>query len=398
SKRTFFLSVWKLVIFSRIIEFISNNILLRDKNVGYQKHEDNVISFVEQNALFLKFNFFGAVKEILTRVNNEQKQAPAILEEVYRQYLNPLKHTLREYFKITGAHQQKIIILADNLDQTWDAKHDLEVQSEMIQTLLEIGIKIKGELIVEDNSKIDVQTIVFLRKDIFEYIMKEVLEPDKFTSMLHEINWENYPDLLRKVVEDRFRHILNLHDTDDVDVKAWGEFFDIGEQEDPYSIIEPLITRRPRDLIYFLSQMFASAFDKRHSKANNEDLKFAIHSYTQFLSKNVIAETKAEFPEISQILTKLQEYHGEKLEYQKFKNILTSFKYDEEKVEKLTEALFKEGYMIGFDQNTNQPFSDIEKLKDRLNERRLFFFQNKVYVIAHANYYYIKNKRPSAFG
>jgi hypothetical protein len=47
--------------------------------------------------------------------------------------------------------------------------------------------------------------------------------------------------------------------------------------------------------------------------------------------------------------------------------------------------------MLGFDTATNQPFSDVEILHKKLKGKRWFFFHNKVYVIAHAKYYSIKN-------
>jgi hypothetical protein len=126
------------------------------------------------------------------------------------------------------------------------------------------------------------------------------------------------------------------------------------------------------------------------------DFENAISNYTNFLNENLIAETKAEYPEVAEILTKLQEYHGDRLEYQIFSRILDSVGYDPKKKDEFTATLFSRGYMLGFDTATGQPFDDISVLRKKLQEKRWFFWPNKVFVIAHAKYYMIKNmpKRP----
>jgi len=60
-------------------------------------------------------------------------------------------------------------------------------------------------------------------------------------------------------------------------------------------------------------------------------------------------------------------------------------------------VLFERGYMLGFDNVTEQPFADLDILERKLKEKKWFFFPKKVYIIAHANYYAIKNISNKAF-
>ena len=251
----------------------------------------------------------------------------------------------------------------------------------------------------KDYSKVYLKEIIFLIKDIFDYIRKNANEPDKITTMSHEINWEDYPDLLKNLINNRFKHILNLGSYEEIEDKAWKAFFDFNHKgkKHPYEVIREIITNRPRDLIYFVSCLFESAINKEHERVNKEDLNYAITNYTKFLNSNLIAETKAEFPEIEDILAKLQEHHGKKIEYGKFCKIVRNFGYDLNQIGELVKTLFDKGYMIGFDENTDKPFSDLELLKNKLKEKRWFIFKNKVYVIAHAKYYYIRDKQFSSF-
>ena len=76
---------------------------------------------------------------------------------------------------------------------------------------------------------------------------------------------------------------------------------------------------------------------------------------------------------------------------------MDSFYFNQKKKEEFTKTLFDRGYMLGFDTTTSQPFADIDVLQRKLKEKRWYFFPNKVYVIAHAKYYTIKNIANKAF-
>lgn len=397
SKKSFFTSVWKLVIFSKLIYFIYEKISNRPIHIINTEEENDILKFVKDNEPLIKMNVFNVVAEINRRLNvSTGIQSPQVLSDLYSNYLNPLIQNVKAYFKSTNTKYYKIIIIADNLDQTWDSRNNLSIQSELIITLIEIENKIKNELIDLKGSNVDVKKIIFLRKDIFDYIIKQVNEPDKFTILSHEINWEKYPTLLKQVIDNRFKYILDLKNSEEVE-NAWKEFFDFKRKEHPFSIIKDIITIRPRDAIYFVSRLFESAVNKGNKKVVADDLNYAIESYTKFINKNLIAEIKAEFPEIEEILTKLQEYHGKKFEYNTLLKILDDVKYTLEQKDALVKTLFEKEYMLGFDDKTNQPFSDLGMLRKKLKEKKYLFFSNKVYVIAHAKYYYIKNSGLPSF-
>ncbi len=399
SRISFFVAVWKLVIFSKLAISIVERILDEKNSVTMTDEEEAIINFVEKNEEFTKLNFFGVVREVnVRRTNSREISGPEVMETLFKEYLSPLTACLRNYFTSIRKKYYKVIVLADNLDKTWDPKNDLKIQSEMMSTLLEIENKIQKELLSKD-SQVEVKQIIFLREDIFNYIRNEVAEPDKLVLMAHYINWEDYPGLLKKLIENRFAHILKLDESDSelLEKKAWREFFNFKEKRHPFEIIQEIITKRPRDLIYFVAKLFESAINNGNHKVDRKDLKYAITSYTEFLNNNLIAETRAEFPEISEILTRLQEYHGKQIEYRKFIKILREFKFNQLKKEKLIETLFNKSYMLGYDKKADKPFDDVKILKKKLGEKRFFFFRNKVFLIAHAKYYLLKNKSSLPF-
>jgi len=396
SKKSFFVAVWKLVIFSKLIYFIYNRIRSEPE---YSKEicDNEIVKFVKKNERLIKMNVFGVVSEIHILLNKSpQKTSPDILNDLYKAYLTPLITCLRNYFGSINAKYKRIIILADNLDQTWDSRYDLKIQSELIITLFEIENKIKNEFKDVKGNDVSLEKIIFLRKDIFEYLLQLVTEPDKWTTSSHEINWENYPKLLKRVIDNRFRYILDLKDDAAIE-DTWKRFFNLKGRSHPFEIIEGVITKRPRDVIYFVGLLFESAINNGNQKVNDKDFEYAIEIYTNFINKNLIAETKAEYPEVVEILAKFQEHHGEKLEYGKVRKILSSYGYDSERQNAFVAALFEKDYMVGFDTVTNKPFSDLVTLRAKLKEKRFFIFPNRVYVIAHAKYYFIKHKKFKSF-
>lgn len=398
TKKTFFIAAWRLTIFSKLIYSIYDKLSNKSIYDENSQEEKILIDFVKKNESFIKMNVFGVVFEICNKIKTSggDINSPKILDGLYHEYLSQIIKIVKDYFKTIKAKYYKIIIIADNLDQAWDPQGNLEIQSEIITSLLEIDNKIKNELINKENEQIAIRTIVFLRKDIFDYIIKTVKEPDKLTLIENEIDWEKYPELLRKVIDNRFKYSLGLNQEDNIE-ETWKEFFGLKNNKHPFDVIKSIVTLRPRDVIYFVSKLFDSVINRGGDKVINSDFENAINNYTKFLNENLIAETKAEYPEISDILTKLQIYHGTKLEYRVYSKILDSVKYNLSKKEEFTKVLFEKNYMLGYDDKTNQPFSDVETLQKKLKEKRWHFFQNKVYVIAHAKYFFIKNITDKAF-
>lgn len=94
---------------------------------------------------------------------------------------------------------QKITILADNLDSGWESKSDLDIQSLMLICLFEYVDGLNNQF----KNRVDIRSVVFLRKDIYNYILGIVREPDKFFMDIIEINWERFPGQLKNVIDNK---------------------------------------------------------------------------------------------------------------------------------------------------------------------------------------------------
>jgi len=285
-----------------------------------------------------------------------------------------------------GKKYVKLMILADNLDKTWEEKNDLTLQTEMILSLLEFVGKLPNEL---QNSNIKVSSLILLRKDIFDYILSASREPDKLTAKTFEINWQNHESKLRDVIEKRFKHTLQLEDTSDSTV-IWKEYFKLKSDQNPFNIILKIIVPRPRDVIYFVSKLFESAVNKNKTVVNEEDFDYATEAYSNFLHKNLIAELKAEYPEIENIMNEIQhKYYGYFLDYNKFRSFLDSIGYKDRKC-LFINTLFKNNYItcVANKKTLLKSFSELEEYN---NKKRMFFLRKySVQVLLHPDWMLVK--------
>lgn len=164
----------------------------------------------------------------------------------------------------------------------------------------------------------------------------------------------------------------------------------------PFDLIKKFAVARPRDIIYIFSKLFESAVNKDHVKVLKEDLDYAVEVYTIFLYNNMIAEIKAEFPKIEDLLQQLQKdyYYENPCEYSKFKDIALAIGMEANEVERLLESLFNNQYLIGIlGRRGETVINNLQALNKKLVERRFWIFKkNKIYLILNPMEYLLKKK------
>ncbi len=393
SKKAFFRTVWSYVIYSKLFLVIFSR--LNPNKIPYyvpSKLEKEIIEFKNTNKDELVLNFFGALKKLNEIIAGQSLiDNPSILEDFHAKYLGKLNKYIHEYFKDKKYYH--INVLGDNLDKTWDSRNDLSVQSEMLLSLFEFSNKMVRDLSFDERNDVKISIVLLLRKDIFDYILKFSREPDKLTVRTYEIDWSNNPNLLKNLIEERFRFSLNKEKNEDIS-SVWNEYFDFPEPIHPYEKVQKIIVLRPRDIIYFFTKLFESAVNKDHTKINNEDYNYAVDAYANFLQKNLIAEMKSEFPNIDQLFNKLfLEYYDKELDYNVFKNIVHSLGYNDiNEYKRLLESLFKKKYIVCRVKNENVLINNVETLFQKLEEKKLFFLKkNKIVVIPNPQDYLLKD-------
>jgi hypothetical protein len=382
SRKTFFSAVWRLVIYSQLLNEVHERISMRPSQVEPTTAEKAVVLFCAMHAERLKLNFYNVIRNLILAHPAVELDDPKILEKLHQEYANPLVKTLKDYFAKTSTKYLKVVIVADNLDKNWESSPSLKDQAEMMLSLLEIENRIKSELFGKSGASIEVHEIVFLRKDIFDYISLISREPDKLHTLKHEINWDDYPQLLRTLIENRFRVILSL--TTDEDVQGiWNRYFDHIGNRHPFDAIVSLVICRPRDIIYFVNSMFEGAVNNLRSKAGVSELRYALTNYHHYLDKLLIAETKAYHPRIEEIVDFINERAPMgPLEYSTLMRKLRQLGYSTPDGHSLVERLIERGHAIARDSFRDQILADKKELAQALVQRKWFFLRNKVRLIS----------------
>lgn len=391
SKKTFFYTVWKTVIYSKLIQTIKSKIIEKTSDrVILSEEENKILDFCYENENLIKQNFFGIIKELSMKISEHTIDTPQILEDLYKNYLSPLTTLLKRFFE--NHRYTKLNILSDNLDKSWNPKSNLDLQSNMILTLLEVDSQIKNELSNDKKDNITVLNYIFLREDIYNYISKEANEPDKLRTIVYKINWEDSPLKLKELVELKLNHILGHEDEQTNTI--WKDFFDVIEKnKSPFDIIKDIIILRPRDIIFFIQALFESAANNNKNKVTKEDFEYAINQYTEFLNGNLIAEMKAEYPDIQEILNIFQLYKI--MKYRDYSSKLKGkFDYNDKDIHELTETLFKNRYLMAFDKTSKRFYTTYKELETGLAKRRFFIVPHNILLFVNNPYINYANMTP----
>ncbi|WP_078124398.1 P-loop ATPase, Sll1717 family [Leptospira alexanderi] len=392
-KRTYYFAIWKFIFYNKLLVSVVSKISGKTKRGGYEISplERELLEIFEKNRNFTSLNFFGALRE-LDRGNESLSLVgdPKVIERLFNGLLSNLMALIHAYFRKNK--YAKINILADNLDKTWDSRNDLNLQGEMILSLIEYSAKLINELSDKAQSRISGATVILLRKDIFEYILKLSREPDKLVGRHYEINWTSHSKLLRKVVEKRFQYKLNLESSAQVE-KVWKDYFDFSNKEDPFNYIKKYVIPRPRDIIYFIIKLFESAINNDSTKVTDNDIDYAIDAYSNFLNNNLIAELKAEFPNIGDIMAEVRkQYYNYYIDYYKFLSLLEEMGMDRMKISALMQSLFTKQYLLGFNETKSGEIIDTyAELSLYLKKRKLFIFKYRISLVLNPNVSFLRS-------
>lgn len=388
SRKRFFYGVWKTVIYSKLIDVINSRLLIKSQSSFLDENEKEIRKFYKENEYLIKQNFYGIIKE-LNKNNSNKLDSPQILEDLYTTYLTPLINLLNRYF--ADKKYVKIHILSDNLDKSWNPETNLKLQSDMIFSLLEVDSILKNELRNKTKEMVNIYNYLFLREDIYNYILTQANEPDKLTTISYKIIWDDAPLKLKQLVELKFKHILNK-DNDYDNNKFWTDLFDMKKGNDAFENIKNIIVLRPRDIIYFIQALFESAANNNKEKVSFDDFYYAINKYTQFLNGNLISEMQAEYPNIRQVLNLFQMYG--QLKYKNYRNHLQKLGYEDKSIEDLTKSLFSYGYLQAFDNTDKTVCGTFDDLQMALNKRQLLFIKHNVILFVNRTY---QNVNPNFF-
>jgi hypothetical protein len=192
-----------------------------------------------------------------------------------------------------------------------------------------------------------------------------------------EINWERFKKKKKSVVDKRMLHVLGENENIE---KIWKEYFNLKGYANPFDKIISLIVKRPRDAIYFISKLFESAAYNNKLNVTDDDFDYALDAYTKYLYNNMIAELKAEFPEIDDIIKALQKTYIGLLNQFTYIPVETFYKIVKPILGKngsnnIIKALMNNNYLVAIARKGKTILTTHEEFTNIIEEKKFKFFK-----------------------
>lgn len=187
----------------------------------------------------------------------------------------------------------RVAVVIDNLDKTWERGQDFEMLSQFILSLLVTAGKLEHAFSRRaGKSPVARLTLaIFLRTDIYDYIIEYAREPDKISPQ--SVSWHD-EELLVRVLEERYE--ANRKDrARSAMPDMWKEVFCSevnGLPARDYMLWRAL--PRPRDIIFLANAALTTAINRRHTLIESSDLVFAEKEYSRFATAALLVETEAQ--------------------------------------------------------------------------------------------------------
>jgi hypothetical protein len=203
-----------------------------------------------------------------------------------------LKTELGGYLK---NFKKAVWLLFDNIDKGWSPHGITSDDLTIVRCLLEATRKLERDL---RSREIDAHTLIFLRVDVYEHLLRETSDRGKESKVI--LDW-NDGELLREMMRRRF--VFNEPSRDAAFQDVWSRIcvrYVDGEESFQYMVDRSLM--RPRYLINLLSYCKSHAVNLRHSRIELDDIERGLQNYSSDLVAEIGLEIRDVLPEAEDVL------------------------------------------------------------------------------------------------
>ena len=237
-----------------------------------------------------------AIAHAVDAASEFQGDLSAVSESLRTQWHGQLVPTLRKVLH----DYDRVAVLVDNLDKTWERGVDFEVLSHFLLSLLVTSGRLQSELgkAKGGQPQANMTLTIFLRTDIYDVMTRYAREPDKINPQ--SIQWHD-EELLIRVLEDRY--VANRSSTiGDADA-LWSEVF--ATEVHSFATRDYFLWRalpRPRDIIFLGNAALTTAINRRHRVVLAQDFSHAESNYSRFAVEALLVESEAQGFDLEELL------------------------------------------------------------------------------------------------
>lgn len=301
SQEYLFLNLWTYLIYTEIAISAINHAQSQPAGIGENTAVRDLEIELDNFEIDVEADLATRLEVAISSLGEVPTTAGAATQEYIARKLRTTQiKRLEQSIVKAVVHFDRVAVLVDNLDKTWEKNSDYELMSHFLLSLLSTAGMIERNFARTRANKtsINVTMTVFLRTDIFDVISKFAREPDKIGA--RTVQWQD-EQLLVRVLEDRYaaRRSTKLKSVPDM----WQEIFN--------SEVRGLPTRdyflwrvlpRPRDFIYLANGALTTAINRKHDRIEEADILFSEMLYSRFAFDALIVESEAEGFDLEELL------------------------------------------------------------------------------------------------
>lgn len=296
-------SVWKFLIYTEIAKALYFEV--ESKPLYSKTDKDNkFLKFIEDNANIYLEDLSVRLEAQVALIKETDIDSEKLNQKDFRKKISEILHintfhVLRNNIADIIEDKNSIIVLIDNLDKSWRSSKDLNLLSRYILGLLGVSGRLAHEISVIKSKQrnIKFKLAVFLRSDIFRYIIQYAREPDKieYTKLI----WSD-PEVFFRIIEERFVQLNNsVVSANDL----WDKFMvssvnGVSVREFIMEIVYP----RPRDVIFYFKKAQEISIMRGHTVINQDDLFEAYKNYSSWVFTSLIVENGISFKQMEEFL------------------------------------------------------------------------------------------------
>ena len=229
---------------------------------AYTKRVDGLSGDFTERLEALVDRIVARYSEHAAEKTNGGLSSSKILEIVYGSEIGGIRDDVLQYLKLKGI----VFFLFDNLDRFWTAPSFTDIDALIVTGLVESLIDIRKRFA---QRSIDFYWAVFLRSDVFEFVVKGMADYGKLS--VASVEW-NDPELLVKLFKNRILEGFRGN------LKNWSEIWEavtvqnVGSQTTLDFLVESSLMR-PRYLIRLFETARRRAITLGKSKIDEDDYR-----------------------------------------------------------------------------------------------------------------------------
>lgn len=214
-----------------------------------------------------------------------------ITQMVYTEDIRPLSAAISEYLTVSG--KEDVWMLFDNIDKGWPVSRATPEDILIVKCLLAATRKIQRQF---ESKNTEFHSVVFIRNDIYYYLILDPADRGKETAALLE--W-NDPELFKDIILRRIVYSTGLDKPFDV---IWPYFFETHvDGQESFSYILDRTLMRPREALRFIRECINTAVNRGHDKVTQDDILQAEKTYSEDLLVDVTLELRDVAPDYADI-------------------------------------------------------------------------------------------------